>query len=556
METTAPPVENAPQSLSRLRALLADGEANRLSNPKQAFTAAEQALALALQLGDDLLLAQAERLFARVVGDLGRHHEGLKYALSAVRRFEDLRSERDLALALTVTGLAYGTLCDYDDALATFERAERIALRLNDDDLELRVIGNMGLVYSDIKNFVRARDLLERTLALAQKLGHQDLMLRSQCNLGHIDLEHGRDHLEAQRYDAARERFEYARNTMTQVLDSSQVHLSPFDKAMTQLNLGSIHLELGELDLAQRYLSVAKHGLGAVGDLTGAHEADLCLAMLKARRGDVPAAISALREFACSDDPGITQLMRSRAWRDLSRVCEQAGDFAMALDAFKHFHALDRTLMNERVSNRAVALALKMDMERAQIEADVLRIHAEQLMDKNTQLADEADVLSRQAHEDGLTSLSNRRHFDEQFPKLLEQARASGSEMYVAMADLDHFKQVNDRFSHSVGDEVLRQVSAILRAQSRADDLVARYGGEEFILVLQHANAQQALTACQRLRSAVEHRNWPALADGLAVTMSIGVARCDPDQPPLASIEAADQLLYRAKEQGRNQVCM
>jgi diguanylate cyclase (GGDEF)-like protein len=163
-------------------------------------------------------------------------------------------------------------------------------------------------------------------------------------------------------------------------------------------------------------------------------------------------------------------------------------------------------------------------------------------------------MLSRQANEDVLTELSNRRYFDEQFPKLMETEHAHS--MFVALVDLDHFKRVNDDFSHAIGDQVLRQVSAILRAHSRTDDLVARYGGEEFILVLLHVNAEQARAACERLRTAVEERNWAALAPGLSVTMSIGLAKVDPARSAQANIDAADKLLYRAKDEGRNRVCM
>ncbi|MGL4575316.1 MAG: diguanylate cyclase [Burkholderiaceae bacterium] len=555
--TVDSPVQTPPQSpRKRLAECLARGEEQRLPNPKQAFDAAQEALALARQINDPALLGAAERLYGRIVGDLGQPQDGLRYTLSAVRRFEELGDNHNIVRSLAAAGMAYVDMCSFDDALAVFERAERMVKQLNDQDLELRVIGNMSLAYSNMKDFASARRLMQRVVGIAQALGKPDLMLRSNANLGHIELEHGLQERESGNEAAAREHFERARDVMAQMLSEGDVHHSLFDLGITKLNLGIAYRELGDVESALTLLQEAREIMQRAGNIGGVREADMHLSLISLQRGQLQQGIAALRAFARSEEPGITPLLRARAWRQLSAACEQAGDLRNALDAFKAFHTLDQAMLNERVSARAAALAMKMDIERAQIEADVLRIHAEQLMDTNTQLSEEASVLSRQANEDGLTSLSNRRHFDEQFPKLLEQMRAIGGEMYVALADLDHFKQVNDQFSHSVGDEVLRQVSAILRAHSRADDLVARYGGEEFILVLQHANADQALAACQRLRSAVEHRNWPALANGLAVTMSIGLAKCDPDKTPLANIEAADALLYHAKDQGRNQVCV
>jgi diguanylate cyclase (GGDEF)-like protein len=540
----------------RLAECLASGEALRLPNPKQAFVAAQEALTLAKQVNDPALLGAAERLYGRIVGDLGQPQTALRYTLSAVRRFEELGDNHNIVSSLAAAGMAYVDMCSFDDALAVFERAERMVMQLDDQDLELRVIGNMSLAYCNIKDFASARRLMQRTLGLAQALGKQDLVLRSHANLGHIELEHGLLERESGNEAAAREHFERAREVMARMLDDGHVHQSPFDLGITKLNLGIAHRELGDVDSAHTLLQQSREIMQRAGHAGGVCEADMYLSLIGLQRGQLQEGIAALQAFARGEVPGVTPLLRARAWRQLSTACEQAGDLRTALNAYKAFHTLDQAMLTERVSARAAALALKMDIERAQIEADVLRIHAEQLMDTNTQLSAEASVLSRQANEDGLTSLSNRRHFDEQFPKLLEQMRVMGGEMYVALADLDHFKQVNDQFSHSVGDEVLRQVSAILRAHSRADDLVARYGGEEFILVLQHANAEQALAACQRLRSAVEHRNWPALADDLAVTMSIGLAKCDPNKTPLENIQAADVLLYRAKDEGRNRVCM
>jgi diguanylate cyclase (GGDEF)-like protein len=539
----------------RTRECLARGESLRLSDPKQALEFAQEALRLAQSAGDARMLAEAERLYGRLSGDRGLPEDGLRYTLSSVRRFEELGDEANIALSLSAVGMAYIELCSFDDALAALERAEQIAKTLNDTELELRVTGNMSLAYADLQDFDRARAMMERTLALAKNLGRRDLTLRSHCNLGHIELEHGLAERQAGNTAAARMRFANAHEVMARALQLPGIEDSAFDLALTQLNLGIVFLQQGQLDAGQPLLEQARLAMLAIGDASGTREAEMYLALAKAYQPPAQAGIAALEAFARSNAPGITPLLRARAWRLLSEAADQSGDLQTAFNAFKQFHMLDRTILNERVSSRAAALSLKLDIERAQIEADVLRIHAEQLMDANTQLSAEASVLSRQAHEDGLTSLSNRRHFDERFPELLAQARQGGNDLYVAMADLDHFKKINDTFSHAVGDEVLRQVSAILRAHSRADDLVARYGGEEFVLVLQHANAEQARAACERLRASVEHRNWPALAQDLAVTMSIGVAQCDPSKTAQANIEAADQLLYRAKREGRNRVC-
>jgi diguanylate cyclase (GGDEF)-like protein len=533
----------------------AQGEQLRLANPRQAMTHARAAFDAAQKLNDELAIAKSECLYARVIADTGQARDGLKHALNALARFDALNNEAELALAQSATGYIYCLLGDYENALAMFEPAERIATQLRDNALLLRVLGNMSLVYASLHKFDEARNLMERTLSLAQAENNGDLILRSLANMGYMDVEHARDLLSAGDNAQATQYLERAVQTLHRALQSFDIRNSPFDQGIAHFNLGSAYAELGDLDLAQQHLELALDKYKTIGNAADLLDADLVLASVWSKRGQHAAALQTLQR--CVE--GIErsegdQALLVRAWREYSAAAERAGDLALALSTLKKAHAAERETFNKRVSDRAAALSIKIEMERAQLEADILRIHAEQLLDKNTELAGQANMLSRQANEDVLTELSNRRYFDEQFPKLMETEHAHS--MFVALVDLDHFKRVNDDFSHAIGDQVLRQVSAILRAHSRTDDLVARYGGEEFILVLLHVNAEQARAACERLRTAVEERNWAALAPGLSVTMSIGLAKVDPARSAQANIDAADKLLYRAKDEGRNRVCM
>jgi diguanylate cyclase (GGDEF)-like protein len=124
----------------------------------------------------------------------------------------------------------------------------------------------------------------------------------------------------------------------------------------------------------------------------------------------------------------------------------------------------------------------------------------------------------------------------------------------VAMLDLDFFKRVNDAWGHAIGDEVLRHVAAILRAQCRTVDLPARYGGEEFVIALPDTSLLEASALCERIRAAVQEHHWAAIQPGLALTISIGVAMREPVDTAQSLVEAADQALYEAKHGGRNRV--
>lgn len=164
--------------------------------------------------------------------------------------------------------------------------------------------------------------------------------------------------------------------------------------------------------------------------------------------------------------------------------------------------------------------------------------------------------LLRLSATDALTQLANRRRFDGVLDEEIRRARRSGSPLAVLLADIDHFKRINDSYGHPFGDECLRQVAAVLTAHcQRAGDLAARYGGEEFVVLLPASDQRQAVVLAERIRQDIErlqlrHGDLP-----VALTISLGVATlgstCASAEALLA---AADAALYAAKHAGRNRV--
>jgi len=162
--------------------------------------------------------------------------------------------------------------------------------------------------------------------------------------------------------------------------------------------------------------------------------------------------------------------------------------------------------------------------------------------------------LRHQVLTDDLTGLATRRAYQAYVSGLGERlapARASAGLVAVMMIDVDHFKQINDRFGHDIGDAVLRQLGAILAGQVRAGDLAARLGGDEFVVVLDQVGAEVAEARAADIVRAVSGHDWPALTQGLAVSISLGLCmgRADELQTMLAR---ADRSLYDAKRGGRN----
>ena len=167
------------------------------------------------------------------------------------------------------------------------------------------------------------------------------------------------------------------------------------------------------------------------------------------------------------------------------------------------------------------------------------------------------DELSRLAHVDALTELTNRRGFMLNYGREWGRACRDSEPLSVVMIDIDSFKSYNDEYGHLAGDDCLRKVAdAMASSILRPADILARFGGEEFILLLPNTNVGGALLVAERLRSAVENQKLVheyALAVGY-VTISLGVSEKVDGQTPEDFLNSADKNLYKAKESGRNQV--
>lgn len=167
---------------------------------------------------------------------------------------------------------------------------------------------------------------------------------------------------------------------------------------------------------------------------------------------------------------------------------------------------------------------------------------------------------------DPLTGLLNRQSFDFRFEDLLVRYRDNprrarvGARPWLAIADIDHFKRINDTYGHLFGDEILLLFSRIMRQSFRFDDLLFRYGGEEFVVILNNTDARGAALALERFRVAVERFEFPLLGGQAGfggagqVTVSIGWVGVHANEIPVSLLHKADRALYRAKDLGRNRV--
>lgn len=171
------------------------------------------------------------------------------------------------------------------------------------------------------------------------------------------------------------------------------------------------------------------------------------------------------------------------------------------------------------------------------------------------ELAEEKVDLQEQVIQDPLTGINNRRYLDETLPRELARARREGYPLAVIMLDLDHFKQINDTYSHAAGDEVLKSLAALLKRGARESDVICRYGGEEFVAAMPGMSAERALQRIDLWRTELAEMRVKYGESDIRVTLSAGVSEFPAHGDDMDTLLArADEMLYRAKSEGRNRI--
>ena len=205
--------------------------------------------------------------------------------------------------------------------------------------------------------------------------------------------------------------------------------------------------------------------------------------------------------------------------------------------------ALVRGILSEtqQIVEKSQAMESRLGQSTQQI--DELRRHLEEVQ--------------REAMTDALTGIANRKYFDATLRAAAKDATDTGEELCLLMIDIDHFKKFNDTYGHLIGDEVLRVVARLLRDNVKGRDTPARYGGEEFSVILPQTSLENAAHLAEQIRGTLAARkvhDKRTDTDYGTLTVSIGAGRFRPGEPQESLVQRADQALYQAKNQGRNQV--
>jgi diguanylate cyclase (GGDEF)-like protein len=247
---------------------------------------------------------------------------------------------------------------------------------------------------------------------------------------------------------------------------------------------------------------------------------------------------------------------RSTILAAVAEALREAGRLEEAYEALSRSAALERQAFTE-ISELQLSLERAVLQARlARNETDALAIKNRELAEAHTQLESRTQQLEElqeqlrdQAERDYLTGLHNRRYLARE---LAAPSADNVGPLSVAVVDLDHFKQINDRHGHSIGDQVLVRAAQLLTKVLRASDIVVRSGGEEFLVLMPRTDANAAAAGCDRIRLAIREEPWEEIAPGLTLTTSVGLATAENAGDLEALVKLADKRLYDAKSSGRD----
>ena len=290
----------------------------------------------------------------------------------------------------------------------------------------------------------------------------------------------------------------------------------------------------GELDAAAEQLRAVQ---GRLGPGTFAQVANFfghwAAAELQLARGDLAAA---QREATVLVDRASEAEFEQMAYVGhflLTQIYIQQGHHVRALEEGRAHRRRELRVQSDILESRHKVVQTQLDVRRSEHHLQKLVSHSQEL--------------ERLSYEDSLTTLFNRRRFEDHLASALGEGWDRQHPVCLAIMDVDDFKRINDTYSHTAGDDVLKTVAQLIRDSVREADLPARLGGDEFVILFQHASLDVARQVCERLQATLAGLRWEKLSPSLRVSVSIGVCEAQPGDTPASLLQRSDTAMFQAK---------
>ena len=512
----------------------------RLADYKKALESGQESLQLFETLDDHLGKQRILNTLGMVYAESGDLIGSLKTFLQVQKLSHDLADLKAEADALNNLAIVYGYLGDHVSSLESYLQSLEVARQIGSKQAEMKALINIAILFLEQNKPAEALDYLQQSLSLkSDDDPHTHAIALSNIARAYSALED---------YQQALEHGLQGLAMMEKLEDAASV-------SYILDELGHVHSLLDNHEQARMYLEKSLKIKHEIGDPRGQAETNLHLAKLFELQGSPENAIHALQEALVLAQEIGAPTETYKAHQNLAKLFQGKSEYQQAFLHLEQYTKVKEKVAGDASAQRLQSLQVKFETEQTEKEKEIYRLQNVELARVNAELQRLSDNLAKQAHEDPLTGLYNRRRLEQEFEKELSRVRRSNGNLSVMICDIDNFKQINDRFSHQVGDQVLVQMATILKDSIRASDVVARYGGEEFVGLFPETPLKEAVFVCNRLRDYIATFSWHEIHPDLKVTISVGVCADISLKDGYAMVSQADDKLYEAKRAGKNRVC-
>ncbi|MFF0946159.1 diguanylate cyclase [Rhizobium leguminosarum] len=515
----------------------------------EALAAAEAAYEAALEAGDVAGALRASHRLALIHFNKEALAEGLKVCLRAETWLRYCQDQAAIISLQSVHGGILVALGDLETGFALLIDCQKRTKTCTDPLANWRAWTAYAVALFDSNDFDRAAEAAAESLSYAETSGlAKGSVLIARSIASRMAARALGEHRLARR-DIDDVLLARTEEQLHSILTEAQAENLSYEIAECHCYLGLLAWTRGEDAVAAaRYVAAIAASRVARDDVLLA-ETSYWYAYLLAGQGAFGEAVSLLAAIEVMEQVLAVPRMKLRHFDMRFRIAEMAGDWKAAFDYHRIYHGLVVEDCRRLASARAYTMKLALDLETMRRKEDSARLERERLLEENLRLASEQREAVLASRTDPLTGLGNRRELQLRCRDWLESGVTHAA---LLLVDIDHFKRINDIFSHSIGDVVLCHVAGLLGDAGQNGRLAIRMGGEEFLLLLPGTAAENAFADAERLRLLVQNHEWSQVAPKLEVTCSIGLADWSMADSLEVALQVADANLYVAKNSGRN----
>lgn len=492
-----------------------------------------QALALANSSEDALAQANVLAAQADVHSIRGEHAEALVRLFKAFELFQKADNRQGVGLSLENIAAAFRRMAEYDKAIEYLETSEREYIAPNDSYRQAFVLQQKAFIYGEMGKTPQARSLMQQVRQIYLDIGDPHYGVATLIDMLWIS------NLE-QKFAESMELISQIEGEIQHIRQKDPA-FRPFNHALYQLYQAEALSEYGQLPQGLRKFAEAEQVLASEQNPRYLLMLNQAWARAEAKAGQYQNAYRLLDVAGQLEEKLNSQAKQQReALLRFQFDSELQSQKNTQLQAENRLTGQQLAVLEAAQRWQYIAIALFV------LLALIALLYAISQIQRNKRL-------HKLAMTDELTQVGNRRFVLARCEQVQQQAAQLQQTWCLMIADIDHFKLCNDQFGHEAGDEVLIAVARTFQATLRQYDSIGRSGGEEFLLVLPDTAEVQALEMAERLRLAVAALQFPRFPD-YQVTVSIGLTQAGRHEQVREVISRADSALYRAKDNGRNQV--